>query len=690
MSQELSWLFKPQNQPESQEQYIDRVNFLSKIGLLLFPCISEETTINDRWKYITSFDEAYDSVINNQYRVSTNIGIICGSRSRLVAIRVQGDYAKDSYQRMFGYTQTLTITKPGYIDGKNRSEAADYYLFRTYKQYKSGVLSEGVKIYAEESYIVSPGTRYPNTNFYYYISDIGQNVPIAPLPEIIDEYLSTTDRIDTNSLIEDLMKFLQGPYYIALGIIEQVRDIMVITDPNESTGYIYSDEHRLWLEASERDFIGLITDLCVRNFRSHLDYAKTIYRGAMDESLRLSLIKKTIPKQLEALSKPGYARCVLDYLGGRKEIRGIYDRKFSSLLNHNIDLLPILDNMVVDLSTGKTRERTKEDMFSRICPVRLTNKPLDVPEKIFSQIMSNDQQMTRFLQKMLGYFLSGRTDARALFIWWGSGGNGKGTINRIMYAILDEFYVQASKDVFIKGKAAVNGAATAHLIPLIGSRLAVYAESEESERLNEGQLKSITGNDRLTARPLYKQQVTFKPICKMVMETNHKPIFDVTDKAIIDRLFFVPFLNKFTADREDISVDIDEESNQIEPDFVQTLIDNHLDEFFTWIVQGAIEYYRRPKFIMPKIMRDELNVYLEELDDVGRFISERCDVSPELRETPGVLYDAFLEYMKIQSSTLTPRAFGNMMVRKGWKKDAGKRYYLGLKAKNDSLLDVPI
>ena len=40
------------------------------------------------------------------------------------------------------------------------------------------------------------------------------------------------------------------------------------------------------------------------------------------------------------------------------------------------------------------------------------------------------------------------------------------------------------------------------------------------------------GNDTISYCPLYGQQDSFKPVCKLVMQTNHKPKFDVTDQTI--------------------------------------------------------------------------------------------------------------------------------------------------------------
>ena len=74
---------------------------------------------------------------------------------------------------------------------------------------------------------------------------------------------------------------------------------------------------------------------------------------------------------------------------------------------------------------------------------------------------------------------------------------------------MNKFYTPVSKKVFMKDNS--NTSHTAHPIPLVSARLAVFSESEQSEQLNDGQLKSLTGGDDISARELYGKQFSFKP-----------------------------------------------------------------------------------------------------------------------------------------------------------------------------------
>ncbi len=80
---------------------------------------------------------------------------------------------------------------------------------------------------------------------------------------------------------------------------------------------------------------------------------------------------------------------------------------------------------------------------------------------------------------------------------------------------------------------------------LINARVAVFSESEKQENLNEGMIKSLTGNDPISCRPLYGKQMEFQTLCKLIMQTNHEPSIDIEEKAMLDSLKFIPFLSRF-------------------------------------------------------------------------------------------------------------------------------------------------
>ena len=64
--------------------------------------------------------------------------------------------------------------------------------------------------------------------------------------------------------------------------------------------------------------------------------------------------------------------------------------------------------------------------------------------------MNNDKENTEYLQKCLGYCITGEICGRCLFIFWGKGANGKSTVSDLLGKILSKLSISASKSIFSK------------------------------------------------------------------------------------------------------------------------------------------------------------------------------------------------------------------------------------------------
>jgi putative DNA primase/helicase len=306
---------------------------------------------------------------------------------------------------------------------------------------------------------------------------------------------------------------------------------------------------------------------------------------------------------------------------------------------------------------------------------------LDRARAFFLDVMNGNVEMTDWLQRMLGYCLTGRTDERSLFLWWGAGHNGKGTVSNLMQSILGPLYVTCSKDVFIQSARGTSaGSATPHLMPLRAAvRMCVFSESDKEEKLNQGQLKALTGDDAISARALYGQQVTLRPVCKMIMQTNHKPHFDVADEAMVNRLKFVPFAVAFVPEPKQ------PHERLRDPERVRALHTTGLDEVFTWVATGALAWYRHGLHPAPAYMQSATMAYLDELDTIGQFIQEECCEEPKSQISGQALRQRYEQWCQVGGhAPLTVQAFGSRMKRRcEHRKCHGVVTYAGLRLRNE-------
>jgi len=137
----------------------------------------------------------------------------------------------------------------------------------------------------------------------------------------------------------------------------------------------------------------------------------------------------------------------------------IHDDKFYDNLNRfKPNHLPIKGGKVIDLKTGMIHLRTKEDYFTYEADVDYTPKRSEATMNLINTIMCNNADNIKYLQKILGYCLTAKMDARVYFIFYGKGANGKSVILSLMNKILMEQYQSVSKCVFIDaGKGKTGG-----------------------------------------------------------------------------------------------------------------------------------------------------------------------------------------------------------------------------------------
>lgn len=289
------------------------------------------------------------------------------------------------------------------------------------------------------------------------------------------------------------------------------------------------------------------------------------------------------------------------------------DKNFESLLNAKPNELPIKNKKIIDLKTKLIRERTKDDLFSFELNIDYIQS-CDYTNVIqfFNDICLRDEHLVDYMKRFFGYAMTGEILDRSLHIFWGNGKNGKSTIMDIFKRIIGKkFFVTTSERVMLKSTST--SATSPEVIRIKDARTIVLNETGKEEELNAERIKALTGGDEISARQLYSAQIEFNPKSTPIMLTNNKPKFDIHDQAMIDRIKLVPFLARF-------------ENNPENRDYINELMTDHIDEFFSWFADGAFEWYQGKSLIPCKVMQHEMQNYINELDIIGQFINERIEI----------------------------------------------------------------
>jgi putative DNA primase/helicase len=380
----------------------------------------------------------------------------------------------------------------------------------------------------------------------------------------------------------------------------------------KSEGYFYNESSNIWELKENSRFIIEVNDFLT------LEVLKNKNKDSMRDILKIVRTRK------HALAVWELAKTYL------------IDKEFHTKMNKAPNYLPLKDGKIINLKSLKVRDRTKEDYFDFELPFEFDKKQITEATRFFSEIMNNDDEITNYLQMHLGYCITGETNLRNLYIFWGAGANGKSSLCELLKSVMNKFYVTASKKVFIKQEGGSSH--TSHLIPLMNARLAVLSETEEGDTLNAGTIKNITGNDEISARQLYGVQFSFKPFAKYIMLTNHKPVFDINDKAMIDRIKYIPFKARFTVEPKGEEIKRDTE-------FIDSLMTENLNEVFNWLCIGANKYYKSKGVIpLPAKLLKATNEYINELDSTADFINSKCKATKDSKIKRNELYDKYKVY----------------------------------------------
>jgi P4 family phage/plasmid primase-like protien len=202
---------------------------------------------------------------------------------------------------------------------------------------------------------------------------------------------------------------------------------------------------------------------------------------------------------------------------------------------------------MVDLKTGLLLPHDPDALSSKITAVAPAgNCPLWL--KFLSQVTGGDRELEAFLQRMIGYTLTGVTFEHALFFLHGPGGNGKGVFLNTLTGILGDYATVAPMETFT---ASLNDRHPTDLAMLRGARMVTAQETEEGRQWSDTRVRALTGGDPITARFMHCNFFTYLPAFKLLMAGNHKPSLRSVDEAIRRRFNLIPFTVKIPPARRD-------------------------------------------------------------------------------------------------------------------------------------------
>ncbi|PTF68564.1 phage/plasmid primase, P4 family [Staphylococcus chromogenes] len=337
--------------------------------------------------------------------------------------------------------------------------------------------------------------------------------------------------------------------------------------------------------------------------------------------------------------------------------------------NHNFDTdfsLFNTQNGYINLNNGELLDHDKNKYFTKISNIEYTDKA-DCPkwEQFLDDIFLGNQELIKFIQRCIGYSLSGYTTEQVLFVLYGNGRNGKSVFLDVINEVFGDYSTNIQPQVIMTSKLGNNGGPTPELAKLDGARFVTTTEPNEGDRFDEGLLKQITGGDRISARKLHENSFEFTPQLKLWMATNHKPYVRGTDEGIWRRFVIIPFAKQIPL-------------HEVDRELPQKLKEE-LPAIIKWCVDGYLEW-QRIGLSEPGIVKEQRDEYRAEMDPIEIFLEECCVRKNEMtRIKSSVLFQAYDDWAKENNQyRMTNTKFGIEMKKKlKWLTSNGV-HYLGV------------
>lgn len=326
-----------------------------------------------------------------------------------------------------------------------------------------------------------------------------------------------------------------------------------------------------------------------------------------------------------------------------------------------------VQNGVINLKTGKFGEAKREMLITQVSPVTYDpDATCPLFEKFMMQIMKKDKEVVRFVQKAVGYSLSGSVSEQCLFFLYGYGANGKSTFLNIIRAIVGDYGTQAAGETLLEQNRSSNGPSE-DLARLRGKRIVCMSEFDDQKAFAEGLFKSLTGGDPIIARRLYQGMFEYLPAFKLFMAANHKPIIKSGGYSVFRRMRLIPF---------DVTI-----KKQDQDPHLEQKLKEEAAGILNWAIEGCLEWQKKGGLDVPKTIEKATAEYQQEMNVVQSWISECAVVGTKYRGSCAELFHSFEAWVKDQYgwTHFSKNKFGRSMLENGFKpKKTPQLMYLGL------------
>lgn len=313
-------------------------------------------------------------------------------------------------------------------------------------------------------------------------------------------------------------------------------------------------------------------------------------------------------------------------------------------------------NGVIDLKTGDLKKGRPDLHITKRSPIAYTPGLRNHRwETFLEEATKGDKELQDWLQRAVGYTLTGLNNQDVAFLIYGPPGSGKNTFIETVYEALGKAeYAWALDSNILALGDRMSSTDEYHMARLIGRRMIWVDELPENERIKENQVKKLTGSGTLQGRNPGEQPIQFTSHGKLWISTNHRPI--ITDDAMWRRLRPIPLTNK---------------PENPDPSLKEYLADPEgaLPAVLAWAVEGAVKYLSssaKDPLGWCSVVKEAHDLYKKNEDRIGAFLEEETRAEPNGSLELNILYRIYKNWSDARSEKpLTQIGFQRKLSDRG-------------------------
>lgn len=342
-----------------------------------------------------------------------------------------------------------------------------------------------------------------------------------------------------------------------------------------------------------------------------------------------------------------------------------------------LDNDPLLINLgngtlALEGSCETLRPHRREDLLTKIIDIPFDPDATCPTFRAFLDRVLPDREVQDFMQRSLGYSLTGEIGEQCMWMLHGAGANGKSTLIDLVARILGPYAASIPFASLVSDERKRGSEATPDLARLPGARMVRASEPRKGVKLGEDTVKQITGGEPLTVRHLNRDFFEFLPAFKVFVSVNHLPTINGTDEGIWRRIHRVPFTVIIPKEERDPKL-----GDKLWAERCGVL---------NWLLDGCrmwLDGRLRP----PAAVAEATRKYRTESDALGQFTASWTEPAEGCHVQATRLYEAYQVWCEVNAvEPLSLTLFGRMLVERGFDKEKqGVIVYRGLQLTQQAL-----